>query len=72
MYSLVIWVGPSVQVDGCGKTLYDQFVLPVMKVTDYRTAVSGIRPSDLRKGGSAIPAFGRHGGSGTSGKCRVR
>ena len=55
MYSLVIWVGPSVQVDGCDKTLYDQFVLPMMKVTDYRTAVSGIRPLDIRKGGSAIP-----------------
>jgi hypothetical protein len=41
-------------VDGTGSTLYDRYVLPVVRVTDYRTAVSGIKPSHLRAGGSAI------------------
>eukprot|EP00455_Lapot_gusevi_P053486 TRINITY_DN8345_c0_g1_i1.p1 TRINITY_DN8345_c0_g1~~TRINITY_DN8345_c0_g1_i1.p1 ORF type:complete len:251 (-),score=34.60 TRINITY_DN8345_c0_g1_i1:36-788(-) len=30
-----------------GKTIYDKFVKPLEKVTDYRTAVSGVRPADL-------------------------
>eukprot|EP00096_Caligus_rogercresseyi_P010432 TRINITY_DN3802_c0_g1_i1.p1 TRINITY_DN3802_c0_g1~~TRINITY_DN3802_c0_g1_i1.p1 ORF type:complete len:326 (-),score=58.60 TRINITY_DN3802_c0_g1_i1:212-1189(-) len=33
-----------------GKTMYDKFVKPMEKVTDYRTAVSGIRPSDIVDG----------------------
>jgi RNA exonuclease 4 len=30
-----------------GHCLYDKYVKPIEEVTDYRTAVSGIRPSDL-------------------------
>ena len=41
-------------VDGAGGTLYDKYVLPMEKVTDYRTEVSGIRPRDIRKGGGAL------------------
>jgi RNA exonuclease 4 len=39
--SLVNWYGEQV---------YDSFVRPQLPVTDYRTAVSGIRPADLRQG----------------------
>lgn len=31
-----------------GATIYDQFVRPQEKVTDYRTWVSGVRPKDLK------------------------
>jgi len=34
-------------VNHFGHPVYDKFVAPREKVTDYRTAVSGIRPSDL-------------------------
>ena len=34
---------------------HDKHVLPMEKVTDYRTEVSGIRPRDIRKGGGALP-----------------
>lgn len=30
-----------------GHCIYDKFVKPIEEVTDYRTAVSGVRPSDL-------------------------
>lgn len=33
-----------------GAVVYDTYVLPVMEVTDYRTAVSGIRPEHLKPG----------------------
>ena len=33
-----------------GHCIYDKFVKPREKVTDYRTHVSGIRPSNLRDG----------------------
>uniref|UniRef100_A0A1A7XHM2 RNA exonuclease 4 n=1 Tax=Iconisemion striatum TaxID=60296 RepID=A0A1A7XHM2_9TELE len=33
-----------------GKCIYDKFVKPTEKVTDYRTAVSGIRPEDIKDG----------------------
>lgn len=33
-----------------GVQLYDTYVRPAQAVTDYRTAVSGIRPADLRAG----------------------
>uniref|UniRef100_A0A6J0TPU8 RNA exonuclease 4 n=1 Tax=Pogona vitticeps TaxID=103695 RepID=A0A6J0TPU8_9SAUR len=33
-----------------GKCVYDKFVKPTEKVSDYRTRVSGIRPENLRKG----------------------
>lgn len=37
-------------VNQFGKCIYDKFVKPTEKVTDYRTAVSGIRPGDIRDG----------------------
>jgi len=35
-------------VNHFGHTVYDKFVAPTEKVTDYRTAVSGVRPQDLK------------------------
>ncbi|XP_024237699.1 RNA exonuclease 4 isoform X3 [Oncorhynchus tshawytscha] len=37
-------------VNQFGKCIYDKFVKPTEKVTDYRTAVSGIRPDDIKNG----------------------
>uniref|UniRef100_UPI0037E8756A RNA exonuclease 4 n=1 Tax=Semicossyphus pulcher TaxID=241346 RepID=UPI0037E8756A len=37
-------------VNQFGKCIYDKFVKPTERVTDYRTAVSGIRPADIRDG----------------------
>uniref|UniRef100_A0A8C3T8J3 RNA exonuclease 4 n=1 Tax=Chelydra serpentina TaxID=8475 RepID=A0A8C3T8J3_CHESE len=37
-------------VNQFGKCIYDKYVKPTEKVTDYRTAVSGIRPKDIKKG----------------------
>ncbi|XP_054624552.1 RNA exonuclease 4 isoform X2 [Dunckerocampus dactyliophorus] len=37
-------------VNHYGKCLYDKYVKPTEEVTDYRTAVSGIRPEDIRDG----------------------
>lgn len=37
-------------VNSFGDTVYDTFVAPKEKVTDYRTEVSGVRPSDLKNG----------------------
>nr|XP_046233600.1 RNA exonuclease 4 [Scatophagus argus] len=37
-------------VNQFGKCIYDKHVKPTEKVTDYRTAVSGIRPQDIRNG----------------------
>ncbi|XP_028919679.1 RNA exonuclease 4 [Ornithorhynchus anatinus] len=37
-------------VNQFGKCVYDKFVKPTEKVTDYRTTVSGIRPEDVRNG----------------------
>ncbi|XP_042218005.1 RNA exonuclease 4-like [Homarus americanus] len=37
-------------VNHFGKVLYDKFVQPMEEVIDYRTEVSGIRPSDLEDG----------------------
>ncbi|XP_019634239.1 PREDICTED: RNA exonuclease 4-like isoform X2 [Branchiostoma belcheri] len=39
-------------VNQFGKCVYDKFVKPKEKVTDYRTFVSGIRPRDLKDGES--------------------
>ncbi|CAI2328305.1 unnamed protein product [Caenorhabditis sp. 36 PRJEB53466] len=39
-------------VNELGKIVYDKFVKPSEKVTDYRTAVSGIRPENMHR---AIP-----------------
>ena len=33
-----------------GHCVYDKYVKPREKVTDYRTAVSGIRPKDIANG----------------------
>lgn len=40
-------------VNQFGKCVYDKYVKPSQQVTDYRTAVSGIRPEDLQQGESA-------------------
>ncbi|XP_073496356.1 RNA exonuclease 4 isoform X2 [Phyllobates terribilis] len=37
-------------VNQFGKCIYDKFVKPSERVTDYRTAVSGIRPKDVKNG----------------------
>nr|XP_057918168.1 RNA exonuclease 4 [Doryrhamphus excisus]XP_057918169.1 RNA exonuclease 4 [Doryrhamphus excisus]XP_057918170.1 RNA exonuclease 4 [Doryrhamphus excisus] len=37
-------------VNHFGKCVYDKYVKPTEKVTDYRTAVSGIRPEDIIDG----------------------
>ncbi|XP_029312385.1 RNA exonuclease 4 isoform X2 [Cottoperca gobio] len=37
-------------VNQFGKCIYDKYVKPTEKVTDYRTAVSGIRPEDIIEG----------------------
>ncbi|XP_048469562.1 RNA exonuclease 4 [Rhincodon typus] len=37
-------------VNQFGKCIYDKYVKPTEKVTDYRTWVSGIRPTDLKNG----------------------
>ncbi|XP_034050317.1 RNA exonuclease 4 [Thalassophryne amazonica] len=37
-------------VNQFGKCVYDKYVKPTEKVTDYRTAVSGIRPEDIEHG----------------------
>jgi RNA exonuclease 4 len=39
------------QLNDC---IYDKYVLPTETVTDYRTSVSGIRPSDLKKSNNAV------------------
>ncbi|XP_028989542.1 RNA exonuclease 4 [Betta splendens] len=55
----MVGVGPDGQesilarvslVNQFGKCIYDKYVKPTEKVTDYRTAVSGIRPSDIKDG----------------------
>ena len=40
-------------VNQYGKCVYDKYVKPTQPVTDYRTAVSGIRPENLKQGGSS-------------------
>ncbi|KAH6929259.1 hypothetical protein HPB50_025379 [Hyalomma asiaticum] len=37
-------------VNVMGHVIYDKFIKPTEEVVDYRTAVSGVRPSDLEKG----------------------
>lgn len=37
-------------VNQFGKCVYDKFCKPTERVTDYRTAVSGIRPEDIKNG----------------------
>lgn len=37
-------------VNKFGKCIYDKYVRPTEKVTDYRTAFSGIRPEDIKDG----------------------
>lgn len=50
-------------VNQYGKCVYDKFVKPSQPVTDYRTAVSGVRPELLKKGGS-LAASGCEGQAG--------
>lgn len=37
-------------VNQFGKCIYDKYVKPTEEVTDYRTAVSGIRPENINTG----------------------
>lgn len=37
-------------VNQFGKCVYDKYVKPTEEVTDYRTAVSGIRPENINTG----------------------
>ncbi|XP_072287291.1 RNA exonuclease 4 [Pyxicephalus adspersus] len=37
-------------VNQFGKCIYDKYIKPTERVTDYRTEVSGIRPGDIRNG----------------------
>ena len=37
-------------VNQFGQCIYDKYVQPTDKVTDYRTQFSGIRPGDMEKG----------------------
>ena len=39
-------------VNHFGKCIYDKYVKPTEKVTDYRTEFSGIRPEDIKDGES--------------------
>lgn len=41
-------------VNQFGKCIYDKYVKPTEKVTDYRTAVSGIRPQDIKDGENVV------------------
>jgi hypothetical protein len=41
-------------VNQYNQCIYDKFVLPTEKITDYRTSVSGIRPGDLKTENGAI------------------
>lgn len=48
-------------VNQFGKCVYDKYVKPTQRVTDYRTAVSGIRPENLKQGGSCTARGLRRG-----------
>ena len=41
-------------VNQFGQCVYDKYVQPVDKVTDYRTRYSGIRPGDMEKGNNKL------------------
>jgi len=41
-------------VNAYGQCVYDEFVKPKERVTDFRTQISGVRPSDLKKGKELI------------------
>lgn len=45
-----------------GRCVYDKHVKPTQPVTDYRTAVSGVRPADLAQGGWLSRAWPRQPG----------
>lgn len=48
-------------VNQFGKCVYDKYIKPTQQVTDYRTAVSGIRPENLKQGGSCAARGLRRG-----------
>lgn len=60
-------------VNQFGKCVYDKYIKPTQPVTDYRTAVSGVRPERLQQGGSLPAMSQRTGGAGSgslsSGPC---
>ena len=41
-------------VNSHGHVLFDKFVRPKERVTDFRTCVSGIRPRNLKEGGKRV------------------
>ena len=41
-------------VNQYGECVYDKFVIPTEKITDFRTSVSGVRPDDLKKENGAV------------------
>ncbi|KAK7244222.1 hypothetical protein RIF29_39041 [Crotalaria pallida] len=43
-------LGRVTLVNKWGNVIYDEFVRPLERVTDFRTNISGIRPRDMRKG----------------------
>ena len=46
-------------VNHFGNCIYDKYVKPREKVTDYRTAVSGIRPKDIEHGKNIFSKYSR-------------
>jgi RNA exonuclease 4 len=47
-------------VNSHGHCVYDKFVKASEPVTDYRTAVSGIRPEDMQKGFVFVAVYGEN------------
>lgn len=37
-------------VNAYSECIYDEYVKPKEKITDFRTEISGVRPADLKKG----------------------
>ncbi|KAK6934210.1 Exonuclease, RNase T/DNA polymerase III [Dillenia turbinata] len=46
-------LGRVTLVNKWGNVIYDEFVRPLERVVDFRTAISGIRPRDMKKGRSS-------------------
>lgn len=45
------------QVNTWGNVVYDEYVRPIERVVDFRTKISGIHPSHLKKGLNSGPQF---------------